>query len=182
MGETAATAGRRRETVMPLDTIQRLFWHNDWANGKLLDAAGRLADDALDRAFPIGPGSIRKTLYHIFIAEWLWLRRWGGVSPRKGEEPREFVRLDELAVEWRSLVAQRRGYLTGLSATDLPRAVTYSNLRGDTHTFALGHLLIHVATHGVHHRAQVVNMLRQVGATPPELDFLGYAMEAGPLF
>jgi uncharacterized damage-inducible protein DinB len=50
--------------------------------------------------------------------------------------------------------------------------VTYTNVKGKQGTFKLGHMLIHVCNHGTHHRAQAINMLRHVGVSPPEMDFL----------
>jgi hypothetical protein len=51
-----------------------------------------------------------------------------------------------------------------------PWPVTYTNIRGRTHTFLLGPLMLHVCNHGSHHRAQAVNMLCHVGGEVPELD------------
>ncbi len=48
-------------------------------------------------------------------------------------------------------------------------------LAGKTHRFALGAALVHVTTHGMHHRAQCLNMLRHLSAPGisdrlPEID------------
>ena len=38
-------------------------------------------------------------------------------------------------------------------------------------------MLAHVATHGMHHRAQCLNMLRQLGAPLPEIDLLEWQLQ-----
>ena len=52
--------------------------------------------------------------------------------------------------------------------------------RGDrTFTFARGAVLSHVMTHGMHHRAQCLNMLRHVGVDPvPPSSVLEWIMMA----
>ena len=37
---------------------------------------------------------------------------------------------------------------------------------GKSYTFTRGGVLTHVTTHGVHHRAQCLNMFRQLGVSP----------------
>jgi hypothetical protein len=57
-------------------------------------------------------------------------------------------------------------------------------LGGTTYRFTLGAMLIHVTTHGMHHRAQCLNMLRQL-AVPgisdrlPEIDLLQWEATRG---
>jgi uncharacterized damage-inducible protein DinB len=38
-------------------------------------------------------------------------------------------------------------------------------------------MLLHVANHGVHHRAQALNMVRHVGVRPPSLDWLSWQLD-----
>jgi uncharacterized damage-inducible protein DinB len=56
-------------------------------------------------------------------------------------------------------------------------------LAGKTHRFTLGAALVHVTTHGMHHRAQCLNMLRHLGAPGvsdrlPEIDPLDWQLQA----
>jgi uncharacterized damage-inducible protein DinB len=60
-------------------------------------------------------------------------------------------------------------------------------LGGTTYRFTLGAMLIHVTTHGMHHRAQCLNMLRQL-AVPgisdrlPEIDVLEWQITSAAAF
>ena len=56
-------------------------------------------------------------------------------------------------------------------------------LAGQTHRFTLGAALVHVTTHGMHHRAQCLNMLRHLGVPGgrdrlPEIDPLDWQVQA----
>jgi uncharacterized damage-inducible protein DinB len=158
---------------MDLATIRVLFTYNDWGRDRLMALAAGLPDEKLDRPFEMGEGSLRKTLEHLFGAEWTWLQRCKGRSPASGECPRNFTTLSALWDEWRRTAEQRNDFVGTLSSADLPRPVTYVHpSSGKRYSFQLGHVLLHVCNHGTHHRAQALNMLRHVGAEVPEMDLL----------
>ena len=157
---------------MNLATIRELFKYNDWGRDRLMPLVVKLDDEQLDRPFEMGGGSLRKTMWHLFGAEWSWLQRWQGHSPKHGECPRDFATMNDLWEQWRRTAAERNLFLDSLSDGDLLRRVTYTNLRGEVNTFCLGHMLLHICNHGTHHRAQAVNMLRHLGVPPPQMDLL----------
>lgn len=73
---------------------------------------------------------------------------------------------------WRETAGERNTYFDGPTDADLERDVTYTNVKGQSFTFQLGYMLMHICNHGTHHRAQALNMLRHVGVQPPEMDLL----------
>lgn len=152
--------------------IRELFHYNDWGRDRLMSLAVGLAAAQLDRPFPMGEGSLRKTLEHLFGAEWTWHERCNGRSPASGECPRNFPTLSALWDRWRQTADQRNGFLDSLDNADLTRPVPYVSRTGRSYSFQLGHVLLHVCCHGTHHRAQALNMLRHLGAPVPEMDFL----------
>jgi uncharacterized damage-inducible protein DinB len=62
---------------------------------------------------------------------------------------------------------------------DLARAIEFSIGSGPTHSITLGDLMYHSVIHAVHHRGQVALILRELGYTPGNFDFLIYCMEQG---
>jgi uncharacterized damage-inducible protein DinB len=162
-------------------TLRELFTYSDWAREKLFAMAAALSDDRLDRAFEMGPGSIRNTLHHLWAAEKLWLERWtaGGqpkfVFPEAGLPPA--VLLDRA----RSTAGERDAFLARQGESDLARPLAFTNLKGESFRLPLGGQMLHVCNHGIHHRAQVTNMLRRVGGTLPQrgLDYIFYRLEIG---
>lgn len=157
---------------MDAATLREFFSYNDWARDRLMAQAVGLENEQLDRRFEMGEGSLRATLEHLYVAEWLWLERWRGRSPKKGEAPASFPTMRELWDAWKQTASERNRFVNGLSNDDLAKMVSYVNLAGNSYTFSLGHMLLHVCNHGTHHRAQAVNMLRHVGVPAPEMDFL----------
>jgi uncharacterized damage-inducible protein DinB len=65
-----------------------------------------------------------------------------------------------------------RDYLAALGEEALPRPVTFANPSGETWTYTLWRMMLHLLHHQSYHRGQVATLLRQVGIQPPEVDFL----------
>ncbi len=150
-----------------IDSLRELFLFNDWGRDRLMTAARPLSDAALDQPFDMGPGSLRKTLHHLCAVEQIWLDRWLGAAKPRFLEIRPNLPLDEVSANWIQ-AAQRRDQLIGEAGeAGLARLVSFTTLAGESFTFPLGELMLHVAIHGVHHRAQITNMLRRVGAELP---------------
>lgn len=150
-----------------IDTLRELFLFNDWGRDRLIAAARPLADSKLDQPFDMGPGSLRKTLHHLGIVEEIWLKRWLGETPAYSEMAPAFP-LDELAAAWRGTAARRNALIDHIDEAGLLRTVPFTTRAGEPYALPLGDLMLHVVMHGVHHRAQVTNMLRHVGAELPK--------------
>ncbi len=143
------------------DPIQILLAHNRWATEKLIDACAALREDQLHQEFQIGPGSLHRGITHVLGA----MRGWGDLLAGREQRPR-------LEGEQRS-IQQLRGLLNEL-ADDLDASAAAHSVDdqvtgsrgGQSYTFTRGAVLTHVTTHGMHHRAQCLNMLRQLGVDP----------------
>lgn len=188
MPEETVTAFRKRGFGIALQpgvpaeldpaSIARYYAYGDWATLLLFDLAAQAGDEALDREFEMGPGSLRKTLLHIRDAEDWWLRNWTQ-GPSTFERLPSETSLAEARQSFVDTSAARRAFLAPLSAADLERpveAIVPGNLRM---RFRLGESMVQLCGHGTHHRAQVANMLRQVGLQPPPLDFVVWLRETG---
>ena len=154
-----------------MSTLTELYAHHDWARDKLMALARELDDEALDRPFEMGPGSLRATLRHLYGAERIWFERWQGAEQPQFSRSRTIVAMDDLWQAFRKLAAARNEYIDG---QDLTRPITYTDQDGRTRTNRLGDLMLHVCNHGVHHRAQALNMLRHLDAELPRLDYVDW--------
>jgi uncharacterized damage-inducible protein DinB len=143
--------------------VRDLFAYNRWANGRILDATAPLDNDQFTRDLGSSHASVRDTLVHILGAEWIWLCRWRGVSPRTITPGWESFDRVQLVAQWQRHEADQAGYLAQLTDDLLSRPVDYSNMRGQPFTVPLEHLLRHVVNHSSYHRGQVTTMLRQLG-------------------
>lgn len=160
-----------------IGTLMELFLHNDCTRNKLLDLASGLSDAQLDQSFEIGLGTLRRTLHHLWAAERIWLDRWLGRPNAKLAEPQPRQPVAELRRQFDETAAERNEWLSARTDEALERPLTYTNTRGQTLTFRLADTLTHVCNHGMHHRAQAINMLRQLGVRPPRADYIFMKIE-----
>jgi uncharacterized damage-inducible protein DinB len=161
-----------------VELLQRLHQHRAWVNENLLTAAAGLSDETLRAPFPIGQGSVWKSLTHLYAAEYVWLEALlgnddpllpgdvRGKLPGNQQGEGGLTGLDDLREKW--LAQERRwvGYLAALTPESLDELVskksTSSGL-GKRFTTRRADVLLHVCTHAHYTAAQVVNMLRQAG-------------------
>jgi uncharacterized damage-inducible protein DinB len=173
-----------------VDVIRRLHEHRAWVNRKLVASAERLPGESLRQSLDIGQGSIWKSLLHLYAAEYAWLEALlGNSDPRvpgdvagklpgnqEGEQP--IRSLDELKAKWSKLESRWQAYLEGLTPDGLDEDVRKITTSGKEYATRRGDVLLHVCTHAHYTAAQVVNMLRQVGAEPlPDAMLISLARE-----
>jgi uncharacterized damage-inducible protein DinB len=146
------------------DFLQILLSHDRWATAQLLGACANLTADQFHRRFDIGPGSLHDTLTHIVGATRTWTETLAGAEPRPRLEAdgqrRTPEQLRSLFDEsWREFAAEAR-------RRPLDETVTRRTRDGRTLRMTRGAVVAQVTTHGMHHRAQCLNMLRHAGVHP----------------
>jgi uncharacterized damage-inducible protein DinB len=153
--------------------LQEAFAYNAWANAAILALVETLDDAALDRPFEMGLGSLRATLNHIYAAERIWLDRWKQTPAPTFRSDCTGIPIRQIADELRATHAEHQALLAP-AAADLAAVIPYSNIKGEPFAAPLGEMMLHVANHGVHHRAQALNMLRQLSVELPKpgLDYI----------
>jgi uncharacterized damage-inducible protein DinB len=125
--------------------------------------------------------SVRDTLVHIMSAEWIWLRRWKGVSPRAMLEAAEFPNLAAVRTRWSEIETEQMAFVREVTDESLREIITYTNTRNQTWRYPLERMMQHLVNHSTYHRGQITNFLRQLGAQPVATDFLIYLdVEGGP--
>jgi uncharacterized damage-inducible protein DinB len=149
---------------MPLSNpLDILLEHDKWATRQILLACEKLEPDQFGRKFEMGSGSLQATTTHMIGA----MQRWSDVLARRDmrtaidhsgilNTPAELLAMQaETAVEFEALVRSH------------PLDEIVSRVRdGKEYRFTRGAIATHVTTHGMHHRAQCLNMLRHLGVSP----------------
>lgn len=154
--------------------IELQFAYDRWANARMLGVAEGLTPEALLKDLGSSFGSIRNTLSHIISAEWAWLERWNGTSPKAMLDPAGFPDIAALRARWTQVEQDQQAFLRALTPERLAGDITYSNLQGEPVTLPLWQLMLHMVNHSSYHRGQVTTMLRQVGAKPVSTDLVGF--------
>ena len=161
--------------MVALDTLRELYDYNYWARDRQLEACSKLTQDQFLRPMGSSFSSLRDTLAHLLIVEWVWLERFLGRSPRAIPSwLDELQTVDSIGERWKSLELDVRKYLGALDAEALDRPLTYVNVKGETWTYPLGQALFHLVNHQTYHRGQITTLLRQLGAESVGIDFLVY--------
>jgi uncharacterized damage-inducible protein DinB len=146
------------------EPLQILLSHDRWATAQVLEACGRLTAEQFHRRFEIGPGSLHDALTHVVSAMRAWTESLAGLEagPRLQDDGRrrtagELRELHEAACAAFAAEAGRR---------PMGETVVRRTRDGRTIELARGAVVAQVLTHGVHHRAQCLNMMRQLGVSP----------------
>lgn len=178
--------------------IQTLYAYNRWANQRMFSALEKLSDVQFTASVQSSFPSIRETVFHILGAEWIWLQRWKGISPRasvpdpdassatlSGLTPVRVPTVKELSTVAAlrsfadSIERERQDFLKTLTDDTLPAPLQFSDMAGTPYAEPLVQLMQHLVNHGSYHRGQVITMLRQAGAETVALDMLYFFRDGG---
>jgi uncharacterized damage-inducible protein DinB len=162
------------------EDISTLYAYNCWANRRVLEMVRPIGHDHFTRDLGTSHGSIRGTLVHTLWAEWIWLQRWRGESPKRVFDPKDFPDVAAVEARWEDIERDRQALIDQVTEERLQASITYENLQGQRWTYSLGHMMQHVVNHSSYHRGQVVTLLRQCGHAAQPTDFLVYLDESGP--
>ena len=159
---------------MDLESIRELYGYNRWANARSLEAAAAVSTEDFTREVGGSFASLRGTLAHMYGAEWIWLQRWKGISPRQLPFSLEFPDVASIRSRWQAVENERQVFLDALDPARLAEVLSHVNLQGQTFAYPLRRMLQHVVNHGTYHRGQITTLLRQLGAAPLATDLLLY--------
>lgn len=163
--------------MITLSTLAPLYDYNYWANARLLKACEALTSEQWDQPLGHSWDSVHELLTHMLAADVIWSSRWRGESPQVLRQSAEFPTLADLRRAWAEVEAGVRGFIRECDDARLAADLTYTTTRGEKFTFPLGHLMLHLANHGTHHRGELAAMLTILQVPHPEEDLLFYLME-----
>jgi len=142
----------------------RMFGYDQYANNQIL-AAMRMAQT---------PQNTLVLMAHLLGAQQRWLKRCQNQSEAGLEM---FPQVESIPFEM--LIAQNNhewsDFLNDLTDADMNRVIIYKNTSGTEFKSTIIEVATQVINHGTHHRAQIGQLLKQVGteALPP-LDYIFY--------
>jgi hypothetical protein len=125
------------------DAVAVLLQYEHWCTDKLGAKIEGVARHNLQRRFPIGHGTLHASFYHLVTG-----KTYPGLVAVTIRQLR-----DRYAIAAEQMLANN----IALNAVD-------ETARDDAWEIRRNHL-IHITTHGMHHRAQMINMLTQLGVT-----------------
>ena len=167
---------KKTKTIKTLQILKRYLEYNYWANELILTfTEKKLNDEEREKEIVSSFSSLKKTIYHLWDAEFIWLKRLKGESlndwPSKNfngtfSETKEKILLnDQLFID----------FVERLNDEKLSESFSYKNIEGKSFSNPRWESVHHCMNHSTYHRGQIVTMLRQLGITNiPSTDFISF--------
>jgi uncharacterized damage-inducible protein DinB/ribosomal protein S18 acetylase RimI-like enzyme len=158
---------------MSIDLLERLLGHDSWTTRRFLEIATSLSDEELDRGFDIGQGTVRRTFEHLIWNIECWTDLMKGESVRSRAPHAQPI--NALIDRFEAASSQFTEFSREVEDQGRLNDVFIDTLDDPPQQKNIGTTIVHVATHGMHHRAQLKIMMRQLGVEHlPEGDALGW--------
>ncbi|MEX0684319.1 MAG: DinB family protein [Dehalococcoidia bacterium] len=148
-----------------------LFWHNLWANLRLLDVCASLDEEHLSASAPGTYGAVRDTFQHLLSSEGRYVVTFPGDRPEpalnEGQPFPGFPTLRERSV------ASGEALISLAESTPDSQRLT-GEWRGQPYDIPASVMFTQAINHATEHRAHIVSILSQRGVLTPRLDAIGY--------
>jgi len=155
----------------------QLYDYHYWANHRILASVEGLTDEQLHLSHGQSWGSVHGTLLHIMNAEWIWLQRWQGESPKAFYRSENFPNLAPLREFWTNLETALLAFVAAQTTQSLEREITYTSTLGKTYQLILWQMMAQIPNHGTQHRNEIAAMLTAMTIQNPENDIVYYILE-----
>jgi uncharacterized damage-inducible protein DinB len=147
-------------TSNPIDI---LLEHDKWATQQILLACQKLTAEQFAQKFDVGPGSLQATTTHIIGA----IRAWTdtlAVRPQRARPENNSVPYSP--AQLLEMLDESTGEFMVIARSHPLEEIVKRTREGKEYSFTRGVVITHVTTHGMHHRAQCLNMLKHLGVNP----------------
>ncbi len=160
------------------ETILKYTHYNIWANQRILNEIVAAGDEKVDKEIPSSYPSVRKTLYHIYDAESIWLSRLKNENATWPASKNFSGTLQDFSKVMIAKSNEFAAYVESLDEKMLSENFTYKNIAGKEFSNARIDSIHHCMNHSSQHRGQLITMLRIAGHSHFEdMDFIIYCRE-----
>ncbi len=164
--------------MMP-DLFAMMARYNQWANGRIFDAAAGLPDNRYREDLDAHFRSVHGTLNHLLVADRIWLSRFTGApSPSDRLDTILYQDFDALRTAREAEDAAIINYVDTLDEAALAGSIRYRTIVDPQEiSQPLAPALMHFFNHQTHHRGQVHALMTRLTGTAPALDLIYYQRE-----
>lgn len=160
------------------ELLKQYTKYNIWANERICWMMGKANFELLDKEFKSSFTSIRKTAYHMWDAESIWLKRLAGKSLKEWPSEKFSGGFLDFQNEFLGGSGKLFMYVLNKDTKQLEQNLKYKNIKGEQFTNKIAHIIQHLCNHGTFHRGQIVTMLREAGQTDlVPTDFIAFIRE-----
>lgn len=146
--------------------------YNVWANKELAEWLSSASQEQLNKEIESSFSSLKKTVMHIWNAEYIWLRVIKD-EPMDGAPMKIFDGdLEAMFEGWIEASEAFHQHISSMSESELKGVKANKGREGYT---AISDMIHHCMNHSTYHRGQLITMGRQIGLSdPPRTDFIYY--------
>ena len=142
-----------------MPTLPKLILYNLWANQSWLEhIATKYSDDEY----------LRKMISHILLGEQAWFQRISAQPVDK--DVFRLLNNEQLRALWKTHEKLYEEVLAG----DLERVIAYTRFNGDQFQSSISDILMHLVTHGSHHRGQLATHASKMKYESLNTDYINY--------
>ena len=144
-----------------MSQLKQYASYNTWANG-IISGYVLKSEIHLDHELISSFPSMRKTFYHLWDAQEIWLSRLNH-DPVLTWPGKTFTGTINDAVDGVMLSS----FELEKKANEFPAGemIDYKNMEGRDFSNSVEEIIMHVVNHGTYHRGQLITLLRQCGFT-----------------
>ncbi len=154
-----------------MDLLDRLLGHDAWTTRQLLQLCLPLSDEQLDRPFDMGHRTLRATFDHLIwnMEVWSALMEGEHAPPPRDRSIPGFLQRLNIAAERLTRIAN------SVRASNAWDELWLDDLDNPPNQKSFGTAIAHLITHSMHHRAQLLYLMRLSGVTGiPEGDVFSW--------
>ena len=141
--------------------LHKLIQHCVWANARWIDFVTTSGESN---------EYVVKRISHILLGEQAWFQRLSGEAP-----DRDIWRAMTIG-QLREMQTRHESIYDALLKDDLNREVRYQRFTGEKYRSSVSDILLHLITHGAHHRGQVAAHVAANAVQPPNTDFVKFCI------
>ncbi len=139
--------------------------YNVWANRQIIEMLNALPADILNATVSSSFPTIRKTIYHIWDAQVIWLQRMQGISPTvwpSEEYGDDFAGYD---IYFEQQSEDFRNFVASKPESWFNNICFFKTLSGKEYQSFNWEIIMHCMNHSTYHRGQLITMLRNLDIT-----------------
>lgn len=145
--------------------IKKHLQYNAWASNKIVEALLTLEEGLWDKEVISSFPSVRKTVFHIWDAEQIWLKRLQGESPSNWPSKSFTGSTADVIKAFMENTNALTSFVEQQDFSFWSKTFTYKNMKGVEFSSKADEILYHLVNHATFHRGQLVTMLRQLGVS-----------------
>lgn len=161
---------------MNADAFRHLYDYHFFENRKIWDSCiAPLTQEQFTREVSYSHGSVRDQVVHLMDVDDVWFSELRGVEPAEPLPPAHLDDRKALRERWDSIEQDMRAFLAKLR-DDMLFEKPIEEPEEDK-DLIVWQVLLHVVNHGTDHRAQLLRLLHDMGASTSYQDYIFFAYE-----